>query len=169
MKRGYSVSMKVLIVLLMMGAIACGEPIYYDIPKENRPVFHSGDQFIYKANTGEVDTLEVSLQQDYEVRDKRYHYEELLVKFTLLRNGIPENEILNIEQTITGIIIRGSMSLTEKLDSFVLESGKEIYAVNHFVSDEGSGSEITDVYYHYRYGIVKYIRSGGQSMDLQLD
>jgi hypothetical protein len=59
------------------------------------------------------------------------------------------------------------MSFSEKLDSFVLENGREIYAVNHFVSDEASGAGISDVYYHYRYGIVKYIRSGGQSMNLQ--
>jgi hypothetical protein len=159
---------QVLIVWIVIGAASCGSPVYYDIPRENRPAFQSGDQFFYKADTGEADTFEVSLQQNYDVRDKQYHYEKLFLKFTLLRNGRAENEILEIDQSIGGVVIRGAMTHTEKLDSYILASGKEIYTVSHFVMDEASVTGIREVYYHYRYGIVKYIRSGGRSMDLQL-
>jgi hypothetical protein len=162
---------RVLLIVTVTGVVACEPDIFYDIPPENRPVFKSGDLFYYTSAAGTEETLETHFDQYYRNSDKRYNYEELDIAYIRVKQAAEPVVLLRVNQGTgyTGEVISTdeAMTLVEKLERYVDLNGSEFNYVYHFIYPEAGASDIKEVYYHYRFGILKYEYGDGRTMTMK--
>jgi hypothetical protein len=157
------------VMLFFCFMISGCEPLYYDIPEENRPVFKSGDVFTYHADTGESDTLEVELTKYDYVSDKRYHYESLYVYFRKVNNGQTGAEFLVVEH---GTLRRSILYMPDaeinllEAGTLTLKNGIVLDYVYHYEVNGLPDSEPKELWYHHRFGLLQYAYADGLIMKL---
>jgi hypothetical protein len=155
--------------LVAFAATSCIHSQNYEIPIENRPVFHTGERFVYKAlNTGETDTVEVSLEIEKFKYHKDDYSEGIRIEYTLLENNIPTVSLITVTQEIESLKIlnnTGYMQSDTLYKDYTLSNRNVIHAVHRFISSKPL-PVVSELCYHYRYGIVKYVYKG-QTLEIE--
>jgi hypothetical protein len=150
---------------------------YYNIPKNEKPLYKLHDTLIYKSNGGIKDTFVVNLyQDDYKVSDKRYHYEEILIQFKPLNKvRYPYTYIGIIDQGLKGVSI-GWLLFNYTVNPIDKEpyspetiNGRTFEKVYKLIGSQSLwySDTVKAVYYNQQYCIVKYIMIDGTSWELQ--
>jgi hypothetical protein len=162
----------ILIMCIILCVISCDNDVYYDIPKENLPSFVTNSKMIFVSKSAPPDTFLVNIRFDYVLSDKHNNYQEILINYYSIKQNQPEDaRLLFIHQNTTGVYITNQgnpLSNIQTLDTFQLVNGEEIKNVLVKGSSDQYVKEIKELYYHYQYGVVKYVRKNGTAYELDL-
>lgn len=161
--------------LLAMILASCERPEYHNIPEEDKFLFKANEILVFKSASGAKDSLAIEIFSYYKDHDKRYHYENLDVRYFVLKNRIKNVvDIMFFHQgsgSGFGDARNTSLSLIKKDDTYILNTGIEIQRVDVFKGDSKKvqHSDIVEIFYHRNYGIVKYKYFDGEYFELQVN
>ena len=159
-----------IVITLSLSLFSCGDETY-TIPKKERPFFENGDTLFYKANSGDTDSLIVSLSFHFEQHDKGDSYEYADITYRLIKNKVIDNSpVIYVRQWIDGATVFNTITPKQTLDQLQLSSGVVINGVAEYEKSQQFivPEDIDMIYYKAYYGVIKYRYHNGEFYELQL-
>jgi len=149
------------LIPLLFICISCDEIVYYDIAENKKPIFKNNDTIIFENNNkSDLDTFIIILNDEYEVYDKKYYYEEILISYKK-NNEISyyERMFVDLRQKSTTISISGFYYPYIKNDDIPLNmtiNGIEFPSVFIIKNNNVPNTIPKTIYYSYKHGIIRY-------------
>jgi len=140
---------------------SCEDKIYYNIPKDEKPLLNNGDTICFIDNTNQyIDSFIVKIIDEYEISDKRYYYERITISYHKLKESSSYG-IFFIQQgvEITSISFYGyyfpAINKNENVVNLNLNgvNYSSVY-IKHY--NDFPDTIPKTVYYAHKHGIIKY-------------
>jgi len=167
-------NIQLIYIISIFIALGCGEKeTFYNLAKEDKPIYEINDTLIYRSILDNYDTLIVVEKINaYEIHDKKYHYEYITIKFKNLDNSSAPCSLeikLNYLSLSWYSVYYSSNNLNNLLSQSVTINDITYDNVNElteFTDYHNEYDEITKIYYNNRYCVLKYIFSNGEIFEL---
>ncbi len=154
--------MKFLIVLIFLCFLltTCEQKIYYDIPQNDKPLFSNNDTIVFINNTNKkLDKFIVQVYNVYEVQDKRYYHERIIIKYNDINTNSTYKSFSVSHMTATSISIDGNyFPPITKMDTTInMTIGNTNYNSVYSIYNLDMPDNLPKLmYYSHRHGIIQY-------------
>jgi len=167
--------MKYLLILISVVLIlsSCDKPVYYDIPKREKPLLKDKDTVVFIDKENQMlDTFLIKRTDEYQIYDKNYYYENILVWYKKMGKSTSEKNIFIQQGTTTRISVDGNYfptiykPATHEYGNTININGIDYQSVFIQSTTSFPDSLPNTVYYSYKYGIIRYDFSDGRCYEL---
>lgn len=159
------------VFLMFLCGCSAFEDKYYNIPSGDLFAYEQGDTIFYTSNNNNIDTFLVSyVKTSFDVSDKSYHYQFQEISLKKIKDSSSEDYNLfnghflfsvRSKKFIEEIGVSDAKSINYNLNGKTL---KKVYEMK----SSTVLSDIVKIYYTYKYGIIQYNKSNGESFQLVL-
>lgn len=148
-----------LVITLLICLNSCDKEVYFNIPENEKPNLKNNDTICFTDTNQNTDTFLVKLSDKYEVSDKRYFHEVILIQY----------KNINPSGLIREFYVEHRSSTSIYVDSYYFPT---IYKNNPLINLDIRGGNYSSVYkneslnfpdsipkiiyYSHKHGIIRY-------------